>query len=137
MHTVRNAGANLRNGWAITIDASLHILHAIDAAASNNTDIGRIDGGHSWAHHPGRHIRSSVMQLAMKPTKRVSAPSLVPAKPKALPRPGQRTYLGCAYLYIEQALAELSPSGRREVAKDLRAYIDLLVCETSDVDDEP
>lgn len=85
----------------------------------------------------GRHIRSSVMLLAMKPIKRVSAPSIAPTKPKALPRPGQRTYLGCAYLYIEQALAELSPSGRREVAKDLRAYIDLLVSETSEVDDEP
>ena len=43
-----------------------------------------------------------------------------------LPRPGQRTYLGCAYLYIEAALTELTPSVRREVAKDLRACIDLL-----------
>jgi hypothetical protein len=132
---------NLTLGLVIAagVDASypsMYILHAIDAAASTKIDIGRIDGGRSCAHHPGRHIRSSVMLLAMKPTKRVSAPSIAPTKPKALPRPGQRTYLGCAYLYIEQALAELSPSGRREVAKDLRAYIDLLVSET-EVDDEP
>ena len=45
--------------------------------------------------------------------------------------------MGCAYLYIEQALAELSPAAQREVAKDLRAYIDLLVSETSEVGDEP
>jgi hypothetical protein len=57
------------------------------------------------------------MVLAMKPSKTVSAPSIVPTKPKALPRPGQRTYLGCAYLYIEQAFAELSPAVRREVAR--------------------
>ncbi len=45
---------------------------------------------------------------------------------RTLPRHGKRTYLGCAYLYIEAALAELTPTGRRELAKDLRAYIDLL-----------
>ena len=116
---------------------SMYILHAIDATASTKIDIGRIDGGRSCAHHLGRHIRSSVMLLAMKPTKRVSGPSIVPTKPKALPRPGQRTYLGCAYLYIEQALAELSPAAQREVAKDLRAYIELLVSETGEVGDEP
>jgi hypothetical protein len=60
------------------------------------------------------------MVLAMK------APSIVPGKPKALPRPGQRTYLGCAYLYIERAMAEMTPRLRLEVAKDLKAYIDLL-----------
>jgi hypothetical protein len=57
---------------------------------------------------------------------KMKAPSIVPAKPKALPRPGQRSYLGCAYLYIEQAMTDLSPRVRVEVAKDLRAYIDLL-----------
>ena len=70
------------------------------------------------------------MVLAMKPSKTVSAPSIVPTKPKALPRPGQRTYLGCAYLYIEAAFGELSPKLQHEVAKDLKAYIDLLVSET-------
>jgi hypothetical protein len=68
----------------------------------------------------------------------MKAPSIVPPKStargsKALPRPGERTYLGCAYLYIEAALGELSPGLRREVAKDLKAYIDLLVSETADV----
>jgi hypothetical protein len=60
----------------------------------------------------------------------MKAPSIVPAKrPKALPRPGQRTYLGCAYLYVEAAFGELSPKSRRAVAKDLKAYIDLLASE--------
>jgi hypothetical protein len=60
------------------------------------------------------------MVLTMK------APSIVPGKPKALPRPGQRTYLGCAYLYIEAAFGEMTPRLRIEIAKDLKAYIDLL-----------
>ena len=47
-----------------------------------------------------------------------------------LPRPGQRTYLGCAYLYIEAAFAETSVGARQDVAKDLRAYINLLTAPT-------
>ena len=54
----------------------------------------------------------------------IKAPPLVPA---SLPRPGKRTLLGCAYLYIEAALVEATPVVRGEIAKDLKAYIDLII----------
>jgi hypothetical protein len=66
--------------------------------------------------------------------RKVPSPSIQPQKPKSLPRPGQRTYLGCAYLYIERAMTDLSPRLRPEVAKDLKAYIDLLASEMGEAE---
>ena len=53
---------------------------------------------------------------------------------RPLPRPGQRTYLGCAYLYIKRALVDAIPPVRHEIAKDLKAYIDLVVSEALEAD---
>jgi hypothetical protein len=88
--------------WALTrndgdhTDASYHALSHIHAcvATTDPDGIGNRNGASAVRCYSPTNDAGGAMK----------APSIVPAKPKALPRPGQRTYLGCAYLYIERAM---------------------------------